>query len=72
MLSICRYAEDRLRDEVGTAILKCLTYEETTNRFEKVDEAHPETFEWVFSAPADDQSWSDLSYWPQCVKKKII
>lgn len=63
MLSVSRCAEDRLRDEVGMAILKCLTYDEMTNRFEDVDEAHPETFEWAFSAPAEDQSWSDLSYW---------
>jgi hypothetical protein len=63
MLRVSRFAEDRLRDEVGMAILKCLAYDEMTNRFEDLDEAHPETFEWAFSAPAEDQSWSDLSYW---------
>ena len=50
MLSVSRCAEDRLRDEVGMAILNCLTYDEMTNGFEDVDEAHPETFEWALSA----------------------
>jgi len=63
LLSVSQSSEQRLRNKVRTTILEYLKYEEMTNRFEDVDEAHPETFEWAFSAPAEEQSWSDLSTW---------
>jgi len=63
LLNVSEFSEQRLRNKVQTTILEYLKYEEMTNRFEDVTEAHPETFEWAFSAPAEEQSWSDLSRW---------
>lgn len=63
LLSISQSSEQQLRNKVQAEILESLKYEEMTTRFEDVNEAHPETFEWACTAPADEQSWSDLSSW---------
>jgi hypothetical protein len=63
MLSVSDVSEQAVQGRVNNAIIETLGYYEMTNRFEDVDEAHPETFEWAFSAPAEEQLWSDLSGW---------
>jgi hypothetical protein len=63
MLSVSDGVEQRVRKSVQMTILRRLGYAEMTNRYEDVVEAHPETFEWAFSVPAEQQAWSDLSGW---------
>ncbi|KAH6698160.1 hypothetical protein BKA61DRAFT_530992, partial [Leptodontidium sp. MPI-SDFR-AT-0119] len=63
MLSVSGAVEQGLRDTVQRAILQSLSYAEMTGRYEAVNEPHPETFEWAFSAPTEEQSWSDFSGW---------
>jgi len=63
MLSVSIGAEQKLRICVQKTILNSLEYDEMTTRYENVTEAHPQTFQWAFDAPAEEKSWSDLSDW---------
>ena len=63
MLSISDAAEQQLRVSVQNATVQRLGYPEMTNRYEDIDEAHPQTFEWAVTAPEAEQSWSNLADW---------
>jgi hypothetical protein len=58
--------EERFRRAVTDAILTQLGYAEMMSRYEAVVEAHPKTFEWIFSNTSDDQMpWTDFKKWLQ-------
>ena len=56
MLSVSDGVEQQVRKSVQMVILRRLGYVEMTSRYEDVDGAHPETFEWAFRAPPQEQS----------------
>ncbi|CZR64409.1 uncharacterized protein PAC_14307 [Phialocephala subalpina] len=64
MLSISRAEELRFRTEIQVLILIGLRYSTMTNRYEKILEAHPETFEWAFwECASGSLSQSNLPKW---------
>ncbi|KAH8802965.1 hypothetical protein F5884DRAFT_684142 [Xylogone sp. PMI_703] len=64
MLDVSAAAELRTRESVHTGILQSLYYPAMSERYEEVQEAHAETFEWAFhDLTAEQQTWSNLSRW---------
>jgi len=64
MLDISMPEEHELRASVADRIIHSLSYTAMTNRYEDVVEAHPQTFEWAFHDPTEDQlPWSNFSEW---------
>lgn len=57
--------ETELRSSIHSHITKTLAYPSMKNAWRKeVMGAHPQTFEWVFEGPTEEQpAWSDLSNW---------
>jgi hypothetical protein len=43
-------------------LLRWLRFTELDHRYEKIEQAHEETFEWIYREPRDDQ-WSDFTNW---------
>lgn len=64
MLSVNDEEEKALRRTVQKQILEMLRYPYMTDRYEQLVEAHPDTFEWIFS---DSDSWkfpwTDFGKW---------
>ena len=54
------------RDDLASnMVLQNLSYVSMTDRFEEIEAAHEETYEWIFK-PAEDSegpAWSDFSQW---------
>jgi ATPase subunit of ABC transporter with duplicated ATPase domains len=64
MLNVSQSVEIKLRRAVHSEICQSLQYLEMTHRYEDVLEAYPETFEWAFHDPTEEQLlWSNLAYW---------
>jgi hypothetical protein len=64
LLSISDDQELRLQNKVQEEIIRSLAYPEMTFRYERIVEAYPTTFEWVFRDPTVDQlPWSSFSDW---------
>lgn len=64
MLDVSAAEELRTRKRVHTGILQSLHYLAMSDRYEEVQEAHAETFEWAFhDSTAEQQTWSNLSRW---------
>lgn len=60
--------ENRLRQAVSVDILESLRFSMITERFDEVNEAHHDTFQWIFRHPADDpehRQWEDFVEWLQ-------
>ena len=55
LLSVSDDQELRLQNKVQEEIIRCLAYPEMTFRYERIVEAYPTTFEWVFRDPTADQ-----------------
>jgi hypothetical protein len=64
MLSVSDAEELELRTSIQVQILEGLQYPTMTNRYEKILDAHPETFEWAFcETKSDNVPWSSLPNW---------
>jgi predicted ATPase len=64
LLSVSDDQELRLQNKVQEEIIHSLAYPEMTFRYERIVEAYPTTFEWVFRDPTADQlPWSSFSDW---------
>lgn len=64
MLNVSKPAEFKLRRDVYLEICQSLQYPEMTHRYEDVIEAYPETFEWAFHDPTEEQlPWDNLAHW---------
>jgi hypothetical protein len=64
LLSVSDDQELRLQNNVQEEIIRSLAYPEMTFRYERIVEAYPATFEWVFRDPTADQlPWSNFSRW---------
>ena len=56
-----------LRRTIAQRIVNSLQYENISERYEGVSEAHKKTFEWIFE-PRDEKSDLDRPYWSDFVK----
>lgn len=64
MLNVSKAEEFELRRGICNEILQSLKYPAMTHRYEDVLEAYPETFEWPFHDPTEEQlQWSNLTHW---------
>lgn len=64
MLNVGSEKESQVRNAVNTTVLEQLSYSGMTDRYEDVQEAHPETFDWIFlSAEQPDLPWDDFVDW---------
>ncbi|KAE8454648.1 hypothetical protein EG329_000271 [Mollisiaceae sp. DMI_Dod_QoI] len=64
MLSVDPQEEEVLRRKTSKNILDELSYPGMTNRYEDITQAHPETFDWIFSDTKKWKlPWSDFSEW---------
>jgi hypothetical protein len=64
LLEVSPDEEQKLRLSVDTYVLKSLRYPTMTNRYEKVDEAYPDTFHWIFHDYMDSKNkWSSFKEW---------
>jgi hypothetical protein len=64
MLNVVDHEEEKLRRKVNGLLLDGLAYPHMTNRYEEILEAHPNTFEWIFSDPkGESRPWSDFGTW---------
>jgi hypothetical protein len=64
LLSVSDDQELKLQNKVQEEIIRSLTYPEMTFRYERILEAYPTTFDWVFRDPTADQlPWSNFSHW---------
>lgn len=64
MLGVSEYEEKRVRESVCDEITKSLAYSSMAHRYEDVVEAYPNTFEWAFTGPRQNQRpWGDLPKW---------
>ncbi|PVH76810.1 hypothetical protein DL98DRAFT_424831, partial [Cadophora sp. DSE1049] len=64
MLNVGSEKESQLRDVVNTTVLEQLSYSCMTNRYEEIQEAHSETFDWIFcSAEQSGLPWNDFAKW---------
>ncbi|KAF2800000.1 hypothetical protein K505DRAFT_293464 [Melanomma pulvis-pyrius CBS 109.77] len=48
--------------QFNEGLLRWLRFTELDHRYEKIEQAHQETFEWIYREPRDDQ-WSDFTNW---------
>lgn len=58
--------EAKLRRSVASSILRSLRFSMKTQRFDDVNDAHHETFNWIFQHPKDDpegREWDDFVQW---------
>ncbi|KIN06970.1 hypothetical protein OIDMADRAFT_108740, partial [Oidiodendron maius Zn] len=66
MLDVSKPAESKLRRDVHLEICQSLQYPAMTHRYDDVLEAYPETFEWAFHDPTEEQlPWNNLARWLQ-------
>jgi hypothetical protein len=66
MFDVSNEEELELRNSVETDILESLNYSMMTSRYERVVEAHPETFEWIFRSSSRGQAqWNSFPDWLQ-------
>ncbi|KAN0102275.1 hypothetical protein V8E51_012785 [Hyaloscypha variabilis] len=64
MLDVSYNEESKIRATVQVEILKALKYEKMTARYESVADAHPNTFNWAYEDPRQDQlPWLNFSKW---------
>lgn len=65
MLAVEDQEEKRLRSTVQRTILESLRYPNMTDRYEDLVEAHPQTFDWIYRDPGQDQElpWSNFGQW---------
>jgi hypothetical protein len=64
MLNVSGPAEFKLRRDVFFEICQSLRYPAMTHRYEDVLKAYPETFEWAFHDPTEEQlPWDNLTHW---------
>lgn len=64
MLSVSFAEEMDLRRSIQLNILEEMQYHMMTNPYERILEAHPETFEWAFRETRSDHlSWSSFPKW---------
>lgn len=64
MLDVSNDEEWALQNSIQTQILESLCYSMMSNRYERVVEAYPNTFEWIFRSSTNDQlQWSNFSDW---------
>lgn len=64
MFSVYKAEELELRTAIQVRILEGLQYPTMTNRYEKILDAHPETFEWAFrETKSGNLPWSSLPNW---------
>jgi hypothetical protein len=55
MLDVSHNEESKIRATVQAEILTALKYEKMTTRYETVADAHPNTFNWAYEDPRQDQ-----------------
>jgi hypothetical protein len=48
---------------IESSLLASLRFPTMDNRFEEIEPAHKETFEWIFRPPAQQSKWSNLPQW---------
>jgi hypothetical protein len=66
MLNVSEEDEKQLQNYVSRTILKTLSFPRMTNRYENILEAHPETYQWIFSDAAEGTlPWSNFRSWLQ-------
>lgn len=58
-----RQEEENMKLEVEHQILESLYFEAMAERQEEVDEAHRNTFGWLFNPPETGQTWSSFVDW---------
>jgi hypothetical protein len=64
LLSVSEEEELKLQKNVKEEIIRYIAYPEMTFRYERILEAYPTTFEWVFRDPTADQlPWNSFSDW---------
>ena len=64
MLAVSSVEEAMLRNDIQASIIESIRYPTMTNRYEDIDEAFPETFEWAFRDSTNNQlPWSNLAEW---------
>jgi hypothetical protein len=65
MLDVEDKEEQCFRRSVQKTILESLRYPNMTDRYEDLVEAHPQTFDWVFREPNQDEErpWSSFGQW---------
>lgn len=48
---------------IESSLLASLRFPTMENRFEEIEPAHRETFEWIFGPPAQQSNWSNFPQW---------
>jgi hypothetical protein len=48
---------------IESSLLASLRFPTMNNRFEEIEPAHKETFEWIFRSPAQQSKWSNFPQW---------
>jgi hypothetical protein len=60
-------SEDLTQEEkdslIESYLLSSLRFPTMEKRFEEIEPAHRQTFEWIFRSPAQETKWSDFPVW---------
>lgn len=56
-------AQQEKDSRIESSLLASLRFPTMENRFEEIESAHRETFEWIFRPPAQQSKWSNFPQW---------